>query len=193
MPSVLYIHGFLSSPQSAKAVETGQWLTLHRPEVNFLCPYLPPYPDQAAAILLKCIHDAPGPVGVMGSSLGGFWATWLVETLGLRALLINPSVDPMKLLPQFIGTPVENYHTGDRYDLTQQHLAELARYHQPVIKRRDNYWLLAQTGDETLDYRRAVEKYRGCRQTVEQGGDHSFQGFSRFIQQGVDFVIQDSP
>ncbi|AFU99400.1 YqiA/YcfP family alpha/beta fold hydrolase [Simiduia agarivorans] len=193
MPSVLYIHGFLSSPRSAKAVETQQWLAQHRPDLAFICPYLPPYPDQAASILLESIEQASGPVGVMGSSLGGFWATWLVETQGMRALLINPSVNPMKLLPQFIGSDVENYHTGDSYRLTQQHLTELARYHQPVIKRHDNYWLLAQTGDETLDYRLAVEKYRGCRQTIEPGGDHSFQGFSRFIQQGVDFVTQDNP
>lgn len=193
MPSVLYIHGFLSSPQSFKAVETRQWLANHRPQVDFICPHLPPYPDQAADILRQCVQQAPGPVGVMGSSLGGFWATWLVETLGLRALLINPSVDPMKLLPQFIGQSVKNYHTGDSYCLTEQHLIELSRYHQPVIKRCDNYWLLVQAGDETLDYRLAVDKYRACRQTVEPGGDHSFQGFNRYIEQGVDFVVQDSP
>lgn len=189
MPSVIYIHGFLSSPQSHKAVQVCDWLTQHRPDIQFYCPLLPPYPSETAEILADCFDRAEGPVGVIGSSLGGFWATWLVETRGCRALIINPSVNPMKLLPQFLQAPVQNYHTGESYQLTEAHLEELARFQCPVIERKQNYWLLAQTGDETLDYRLAVEKYRACRQTIEPGGDHSFQGFERFIERGIEFVL----
>lgn len=188
MASLLYIHGFLSSPQSHKAVQVGRWLAQHRPDVEFICPQLPPYPDEAAAILQHAIAQAKNPVGVMGSSLGGFWATWLVEQFGCRALLINPSTNPMALLPRYFDAPVKSYHSDDCYQLGPVHLQQLRRY-QCEPTRPDNYWLLVQTGDETLDYRLAVEKYRACKQTVETGGDHGFQGFERFIEQGVEFVF----
>ena len=191
MPSLLYIHGFLSSPASHKAVQLRQWLASNRPEVAFICPALPPYPAQAARLLEQALANAPGPVGLIGSSLGGFWATWLAETRNLRALLINPSVDPMTMLPAYFERPVQSFHSDEVYTLTPQHLTELRRFHQPVISRPQNYWLLAQTGDETLDYRLAAAKYRDCRQTIEQGGDHGFQGFERFFAQGVAFVLDE--
>ncbi|UTA48186.1 esterase YqiA [Simiduia sp. 21SJ11W-1] len=189
MPRLLYIHGFLSSPASAKAVQVRDWLAVQHPEVEFICPALSPHP-QATAEALEAIAGARDePLGVMGSSLGGFWATWLVERFGVRAALINPSTNPMALLPAYIDKPVKNYHTDATYTLTGQDLADLAQYNRPVIERPANYWLLVQTGDETLDYRLAVKKYHACRQTVELGGDHSFQNFERFIAPAVDFVL----
>lgn len=183
MPTLLYIHGFLSSPLSHKAQSLQRWLQVNRPDIHFCCPLLTPYPVECARSLEGIVETAIGsgtPIYLAGSSLGGFWATYLAERYRLPAVLINPAVDALNLLPNYINQPLANYHTDDTYCLQADDLVALSRYDTPIIQYPAAYWLLAQKGDETLDYRLAVEKYRQCRQTVEPGGDHSFQGFERF-------------
>ncbi|MBB3166856.1 YqiA/YcfP family alpha/beta fold hydrolase [Simiduia aestuariiviva] len=189
MPQLLYLHGFLSSPGSFKAVQVRDWLTQHRPDIRYCCPALTPHPCATRATLTQIMRDAQGPVGVMGSSLGGFWATWLAEQFGVRAVVINPSVNPMALLPQYLHKPVKNFHNDDTYTLTERDLADLAACDTPSLQDPARYWLMVQTGDETLDYRLAVAKYQRCRQTVEAGGDHAFQGFERHIEAAVNFLL----
>ncbi len=190
LSTLLYIHGFLSSPASGKAVQVRDWLARERPGIEYLCPFLTPYFDEAKAVLESIVEERASrqPVYLMGSSLGGYWATHLAEKYDLRAVLINPLVEPGRLETEFLGRELENYHTADTYLLEPRHIEALMAADTPEIHRPDNYWLLVQTGDETLDYRLAVEKYSGCRQTVEQGGDHSFQGFERYIPAAVEFL-----
>lgn len=189
MPTLIYIHGFLSSPSSYKARQVAQWLAERRPDMTYHCPHLTPYPRQTQQTLEALVESLPpGPIGLMGSSLGGYWASWLVEKYNLRALLINPAVRPWEFMPDYLEVDLKSYHTDDSYRLNVGHLKELKACAVPV-RRHDNYWLLAQTGDETLDYTQAVTTYRGCKQTVEPGGDHSFQGFERYLEEGVDFLL----
>jgi len=192
MSSLIYIHGFLSSPRSHKALQMQQWLAEHYPEIHYFCPFLSAYPDTAQAQLEELVEQklADGPVYLVGSSMGGFWSTYLAEKYGLRAVLINPAVEPSALLPQYLGKTLNNYHTDDSYVLGPEHIealqqatATMATLHKP-----ENYWLLVQTGDETLDYRLAVEKYQACKQTLEVGGDHSFQNFERHIAAAIEFL-----
>lgn len=181
MTSLVYIHGFLSSPLSAKAEITRKWLSRFHPEIQFYCPQLPPYPNTTRDILENLIEQLlPGPVYLVGSSLGGFWASWLVEKYNLPAVLINPAVDPQNFMPNYMGIDLKSYHTDDTYYLQSHHIDEILAANLPVT-RCDNYWLLVQTGDETLDYRDAVKKYAHCKQTIEKGGDHSFQGFENYL------------
>jgi uncharacterized protein len=188
MASLLYIHGFLSSPQSFKARQTQAWLAANHPEIAYHCPQLSPYPGQTQRELEHIVESLlPQPVYLMGSSLGGFWATWLAEKYDLRALLINPAVRPHHFMPRYTGQELKGYHTDDRYLLTATHVEEIKAVDVPV-NRHGNYWLLVQTGDETLDYRDAVQKYAGCKQTIEEGGDHSFQGFDRYLEPGLEFL-----
>ena len=189
MPMLLYLHGFLSSPASSKAVQVRDWLANHRPDIQYLCPLLTPYFGETAKALEVLVSDRlPDPVYLMGSSMGGYLATWLAEKYDLRVVLINPAVHPSVLDHGFVGMELQNYHTGDRYVLSEAHITELKALHTPVIQRPDNYWLMVQTGDETLDYRLAVEKYRGCEQLVEEGGDHGFIGFERHIPAAIGFL-----
>lgn len=190
MDQLLYIHGFLSSPQSYKAQQMGAWLAQAHPEITYHCPLLTPYPSQCASVLTDIVESAleqDKKIALMGSSMGGFWASYLVERYNIPAVLINPAVDVLNRMPQYLGQTLNNYHTDDSYCLKEDDLHELSRYDTPVIERHGNYWLLVQTGDETLDYRLAVKKYQHCCQTVEEGGDHSFQGFDRFHEASVDF------
>ena len=188
MAALLYIHGFLSSPLSFKAQQTQAWLAANHPEIDYHCPQLSPYPAQTQRLLEDLVESLlPEPVYLMGSSLGGFWATWLAEKYNVRALLINPAVRPQEFMPKYVGIELKSYHTDDIYHLHTRHVDEIESVDvQPC--RLDNYWLLVQTGDETLDYRRAVQKYAGCKQTIEEGGDHSFQGFERYFESGLKFL-----
>lgn len=190
MSSLIYIHGFLSSPLSHKAQQTKHWLAAHHPEIAFYCPQLPPYPAETQRILESLVESLlPGPVYLMGSSLGGFWATWLVEKYNLRAVLINPAVRPQDFMPAYLEVDLKSYHTDDSYRLHAHHIDEIIAVDVP-IRRPNNYWLLVQTGDETLDYRQALQKYTDCKQTIEEGGDHAFQGFERFFDNSIEFFTR---
>lgn len=189
MPHLLYIHGFLSSPVSHKAVQVKQWLARHRPDIEYHCPALTAYPGRTHQTLETLVEQLlPEPVYLMGSSLGGYWATWLVEKYGLRAVLINPAVKPSMLNPEYVNVELKNYHSDQTYMLTEQDVEALNAVDVNNVQFHDNYWLMVQTGDETLDYRLAVEKYSGCKQLIEDGGDHSFQNFDRWIAAAIEFL-----
>ena len=189
MAALVYIHGFLSSPRSHKALQVHDWLAQNRPDIDYYCPFLTPYFGEARAALDTLVTSLmPGTVMLMGSSLGGFWATYLAEKYDLRAVLINPAAKPGVLGQDYVGVELKNYHTDDTYVLTKRHIQELLSADTPVIRRHDNYWLMVQTGDETLDYRLALEKYAGCKQLIERGGSHAFDGFERLISRAIAFL-----
>lgn len=178
---LIYIHGFNSSSQSGKARELGAWLEARGLGEAWACPDLPDRPAAAIARLEALIAASRGPAKLVGSSLGGHYATWLAERHGLKAVLINPCVDCHAKLAERVGKPQKNWHTGDEYLFTADHLTELDALAVPVITRPERYLLLAETGDEVLDYREAVTRYRGARQVVLEGGDHGFTRFSEYL------------
>lgn len=186
-PRLLYIHGFLSSPASLKARQLAQWLQRHRPDIDFQCPHLPPYPE-ACARRLAALAETGGPLYLMGSSLGGYWATWLAETRNAPAVLINPAVSPWQFMPDYLEVDLTGYHTDDSYRLSARHVDQIRRYNMEPLRHPERFWLLVQTGDQTLDYRQAVAKYEGAKQTIEPGGDHSFQGFERYLPEALAFL-----
>ena len=178
---LLYIHGFNSSPQSFKANQTAQYLAENHPEVEFVCPQLPPHAVDALQLLGELFDKNQKVIkGIVGSSLGGYFASYFVEKYSVKSVLVNPAVRPAELFCDYLGEQLNPY-TNERYVLTESDLQEIQAVDTPTIKNVDCYWLLQQQGDEVLDYRQAVEKYARCRQTVEAGGDHSFQGFERFL------------
>ena len=184
---LIYLHGFNSSPHSHKAQVTRAWMAEHHPEVRFICPVVPPYPEQAGpAITEACLGVNWESALVMGSSMGGFYATWLADRHGCRAVLINPAVRPWQGREYLLGEQT-NFHTGETYLFEQRHIDDFAAYGIAAPARPENFWVLLQTGDEVLDYRRAKDFYTGCRLTIEEGGDHGFQGFERFLPDIVRF------
>jgi uncharacterized protein len=178
---ILYIHGFNSSPDSHKAQQLKAYLEERGRGGEFACPQLPHRPAAAMALLQDLVHGADGSTKLIGSSLGGFYATWLTEQYGLKAALVNPAVHADQLLKDALG-PQRNFYTGETYEFTEQHLKELARFDLPTIVRPDLFLLLVEQGDEVLDYRQAVDYYRGARQIVLEGGDHGFSRFGEYIE-----------
>jgi hypothetical protein len=130
-------------------------------------------------------NSMAGKVSFIGSSLGGFYATFLAEKHDARAVLVNPAIDPHVGLRAYLG-PQKNLHTGEPYALTESHLQDWERLYVPRIS-PERYLLLVETGDEVLDYRRAVERYVGAEQVVVSGGDHSLASFPSYLSRVVDF------
>jgi predicted esterase YcpF (UPF0227 family) len=186
MSSLIYLHGFNSSPQSHKATVLGKWLTERGLAGSYCCPALPPRADQAIALVEAEIARRTGQITFVGSSLGGFYATWLAEKYDARAVLINPAITPHVGLSQYIGVQ-QNLYTGEQYLLTDAHVQEWARLWCPSIT-PSRYLLMVETGDEVLDYREAVARYAGAEQIVVQGGDHMFQSFPEHIPRLLEFA-----
>ncbi|ROR98809.1 hypothetical protein EDC56_3044 [Sinobacterium caligoides] len=186
-PTLIYIHGFQSSPLSQKAVETADYLQGNRPDIRLLVPELPDYPLPAIMLLEQIIAGCDGPVGLIGSSLGGFYATYLADKYNLKAVLINPAVAPHVLISDYLGKNVNPY-TGNVYYLTHDHLSHFERLHEAELQHPENCWLMVQRGDETLDYRLATAKYCDSPQLIEPGGDHRFQGYQQKMPEILRFL-----
>lgn len=188
---VVYLHGFLSSPQSVKASQTVEFVKAHYPLLTLEVPKLAHYPQQASEVIERVIAQYPNKkLRFIGSSLGGYLSTYMREKYSGKAVLINPAVKPYELLVDYLGEHV-NPHTDEPFLLEQKHIVELLALDSAVISQPSDYWVLLQTADETLDYRQAEQKYQGSKMTIEQGGDHGFQDFQRFLPDIFRFLLQD--
>jgi len=187
---IIYLHGFNSSPQSGKAQNLRRYLDERGRGGEFVCPQLPHRPELAVAVVEgEIAQRAKGKITLIGSSLGAFYATWLAEKHAIRAVLINPAIDPHVGLRAYLG-PQQAYHGGENYELTEEHLHQWGKLF--VIKvHPERYLLLVETGDEVLDHRVAVKKYRGAKQLVVQGGNHTFASFPERIPLILDFAGLD--
>jgi hypothetical protein len=181
---IVYLHGFNSSPQSHKAQVMQRYMAGRGLEKEFACPALPPLAREAIRTAEKLITGKQD-LCFVGSSLGGFYATYLAEKHRLKAVLINPATDPHIGLRAYLG-PQQNLHSGEPYELTEAHLREWEKLYVPRITPQ-RYLLIVETGDEVLDYRRALERYAGAEQLVIRGGDHSLQSFPQHLARILEF------
>lgn len=174
---IIYLHGFNSSPGSIKA----RLLEARMAELDqldqYACPALPTSPREAIAHVEVLLPDDPATVTFVGSSLGGYYATALAERHGARAVLVNPAVRPWRLLSAHLGLQ-RNLYTGEAWELTAAHLADLESLAVEPLTRPERYLLMVETGDEVLDWHDAAEFYADARQVVVEGGDHGFASFT---------------
>jgi uncharacterized protein len=175
---LLYLHGFRSSPGSAKAVRLRVWLQQHHPEVRWWCPQLPPSPALAMRMVADTLRTWPaGRFAVVGSSLGGFYATRVAETHGCKAVLLNPAVNPARDLAAYVGT-LTSYHDPEAtFEFLQAHVDELQALHAPLRLHLDRYAAVIAKGDEVLDWREMRARYAGCALRLLEGSDHGLSDF----------------
>lgn len=177
----LYIHGFNSSPLSQKTQEFRRWLAERGRENEWICPDLPHQPAEAFALLCTLVEQAQIKPKLVGSSLGGFYATALSARYDLKAVVINPAVHAPLVLRSALG-PQVGYYDDTQYEFTQQHLDELQALDLLAPANPDNILLMQEREDEVLDWKAAVDYYRDCHQLVFRGGDHSFTRFGDVIE-----------
>ena len=185
---LLYLHGFNSSPKSVKAQQMADYLALHHPDITIEIPNLSPYPQDAWLQIEQLIAGYPAhQLGVVGSSLGGYYATKVNQQFNCPAVIINPAVKPYELLVDYLGENTNPY-TQVKFNLAEQHIDELRALDCLALVHPETIWALLQTDDEVLDYNQATTKYEMARLTVEQGGDHAFIGFERYLSDILTFL-----
>ena len=185
---LLYLHGFRSSPQSAKARQVALWMQTHRPDVHWWCPQLPPSPQQAMALLTDGTADWPtDSSAVIGSSLGGFYATALAERSGWPAVLLNPAVDPARDLAKYIGETTA-WHSDDPFFFRPEFVAQLKSLTVTTITRPERTLAVIAKGDEVLDWREMQARYAGCRIKLLEGGDHALSDFDAHLPEVLAFL-----
>lgn len=182
---ILYLHGFRSSPASFKA----RLLAAQLPPAAWCCPQLPAAPAQALALAEQLLLQArqAGPLCLIGSSLGGYYATVLAERHGVPAVLLNPAVQPARELRQHLGHST-SYHGAEPFEFRAEYLAQLEAMQVARINRPERYFLLAATGDEVLDWREMVAFYAGAQQHIIQGSDHGISDFADYLPQVLAFA-----
>ncbi|MDQ1812573.1 YqiA/YcfP family alpha/beta fold hydrolase [Massilia sp. CCM 9210] len=186
---ILYLHGFRSSPRSFKARVVGEKMAALGRASELICPQLPASPKEAMALALALVerYDA-GELSIIGSSLGGYYATWLAERLGCRAVLLNPAVYPLKDLDKHVGVTTE-YHSDKVFEFKRAYIDELGELAVPAITRPERYFLIAASGDEVLDYRDMTAHYAGARQHVIDGSDHAIAEFGLYVDEVLAFCL----
>ncbi len=188
MQKLLYLHGFNSSPQSDKAQLVAQYMSDNHCRDLLLCPQIPAVPEQARLFLEEIVEETlkKHQLNFVGSSLGGYYATYLAEKYSGRATLINPSVKPYETLRAFLG---ENkfYFDDGSWEFDESHIRQLEAMRVDRLTDVERYMVLLQTGDETLDYREAELKYTNSECIIEQGGNHSFVDLERFLPKIMKF------
>ncbi len=177
---LLYLHGFRSSPQSAKAQAVQRWVQTYRPDVQWLCPQLPPSPAQAMDEILEATKAWQlDSACVMGSSLGGFYATVVAELRGWRAVVLNPAVNPARDLARHIGEHSAWHDPSLRFTFEARHVEELRLMTPTTLTRLERYGGIIALGDEVLNGSEMAERYRGSAVTVIPGGDHGLSTFEK--------------
>ncbi len=189
---LLYLHGFRSSPQSFKAKMLAAWLAEHRPDVTWCCPQLPPSPR--AAIVLAEQGTAGWPretMAVLGSSLGGFYATVLAERWGCRAVVMNPAVQPARDLAAHVGEHQAFHDPALRFDFRAEYIDELRELSASApgpVMRPERYFALIAKGDELLDWREMSARYRGAAGRLLEGSDHGLSDFAEHLPALLSFL-----
>ncbi|PAT34794.1 YqiA/YcfP family alpha/beta fold hydrolase [Vandammella animalimorsus] len=171
---LLYLHGFRSSPQSTKAQLTRAWFAQHHPQVQVLTPQLPPSPQAAAQLMLALTgHWPSGSMAVMGSSLGGYYASWFAVQRQCPAVLLNPAVEPARDLAAYIGQVAQWHQPEESFDFRPEYIDELRALDTRHVRPAPPTLVLMAKGDEVLDWREMQARHADAQHIVLEGGDHA--------------------
>lgn len=190
---LLYLHGFRSSPGSTKARRLAAWLAEHRPDVQWWCPQLPGSPAAAWALIEQGIAAWPRGAGdagmaVVGSSLGGFYATAVAEATGCRAMLLNPAIAPARDLAAYIGEQTQYHAPEERFVFRPEYIDELRALTVPAITHPERYGAVIAKGDELLSWREMTGRYPGATIRLLEGSDHALSDFDDHLPFVLEFL-----
>ena len=185
---LLYLHGFRSSPQSTKARKVGAWVAANRPEVVWHCPQLLPSPREAFDAIEALIAAWPKErMAVIGSSLGGFYATAVAERTGCRAVLLNPAIEPAQDLARHIGETTA-WHSDERFFFRAEFIDELRAIAPAALTHPERYFAVIAKGDEVLSWQEMRGRYAGARIRLLEGSDHALSDFDAHLPDVMRFL-----
>jgi uncharacterized protein len=186
---LLYLHGFRSSPHSSKARDVAARVAARHADVTWWCPQLPPSPREAMAMVQQGIAHWPREsMAVIGSSLGGFYATWVAEATGCKAVLLNPAVDPARDLAKYIGEQTSWHDPAEHFFFKPEFIDELRALERKSLTHPENYFAVIAKGDEVLDWREMTARYAGARIKLLEGSDHGLTDFDQHIDEVFAFL-----
>jgi len=187
---LLYLHGFRSSPRSAKAQRMAAWVGEQRPQLRWACPQLPPSPAAAMREVMALIQAWPRErMAVMGSSLGGFYATQVAQATGCRAVLLNPAVDPARDLARYIGEHSCWQNPDEKFFFRAEFVDELRAQTLGKLAHPERLLAVIAKGDEVLDWREMQARYAGCRIKLLEGSDHGLSDFDDYLHELTEFLL----
>jgi len=185
---LMYLHGFRSSPQSAKARRMAAWVDEHAPRLTWWCPQLPPSPREAVELLTRGVAGWPiDRMAIVGSSLGGFYATVLAERLRCKAGVLNPAVDPARDLARYIGE-ITAWHSEERFFFLPAYVDQLRDMKPAELADPSRYFAVIATGDEVLDWREMSARYRGSHLRIVEGSDQALSDFDTHLPHLLHFL-----
>ena len=186
---LLYLHGFRSSPRSFKAQRMHALVRERHTGVTWCCPQLPPSPKEAIALLCELTVGWPREqMAVVGSSLGGFYATWVAEETGGRAVLLNPAVDPARDLARYIGEQTAFHDPSQHFYFAPRFIDELRALQRGPVTHPERYFAVIAKGDELLDWREMTARYPGIRVKLLEGSDHALSDFDAHVDEVLGFL-----
>jgi uncharacterized protein len=186
---LLYLHGFRSSPRSFKAQRMERAIRERHPAVTWWCPQLPASPQAAIRMVREGIAQwLASRMAVVGSSLGGFYATWVAEETGCPAVLLNPAVDPARDLARYIGEQTAWHDPAEHFHFAPEYVDELRALARGPVRHPERYLGVIAKGDEVLDWREMTGRYPGIRLKLLEGGDHALSDFDQHIDEVLAFL-----
>lgn len=189
---ILYLHGFRSSPLSFKTGLLAERMQQLGRGDEYLCPQLPASPREAVELAMDIARRVdPSALTLIGSSLGGYYATWMAEQFGCRAVMLNPAVHAARDLASQVGVKTQ-YHSNRPFEFKAEYIDELQALAVERITRPERYFLIAATGDELLDWREMVDQFAGAQQKVIDGSDHGLSNFADYADEVLAFCGVDA-
>lgn len=186
---LLYLHGFRSSPQSAKARQMADLVARQHPGVQWWCPQLPPSPQEAMALVSAGIADWPRTtMAVVGSSLGGYYATWVAQHTGCSSVLLNPATHPAQSLERYIGEQSSWHDPAEHFFFAPHFIDELRALDVSAHPAPHRQLAVVAKGDEVLDWRDMVARYPQAQLRLLEGGDHALSDFDQHLPAIVEFL-----
>ena len=186
---LLYLHGFRSSPQSNKARIMADYVSAKHPKVRWWCPQLPPSPRDAASMIAEGIANWPRQsMAVMGSSLGGYYASWVAQLARCKSVLINPAVNPARDLEKYIGEQASWHDPEEKFFFRPEYIDELRLLDTRSMTPAAPEMVLIAQGDEVLDWTEMSERYPHALQLVQEGGDHALSNFEEYLSCVEEFL-----
>jgi len=186
---LLYLHGFRSSPQSTKARQVAARVRERHAHVAWWCPQLPPSPREAMRMVMDGTTSWPREsMGVIGSSLGGFYATYVAQAFHCRAALLNPAVDPARDLARHIGEQTAWHDPAERFYFEPRYIDELRALQAGTLAHPAQFFAVIAKGDEVLDWREMTARYAACKVKLLEDGDHALSDFDSHIDEVMAFL-----